>query len=123
MDAQARRPMVVASTLYARDVGLRLASLKPRTCLLPLVRRQLRRPTEPHATLLRSHDPLATARADQLTLELGKAREHRDNQATVCVRGVSPSVAQRAEARTAFVDAGEQVEQVACRCAPGDPAA
>ena len=36
-----------------------------RTCLLPLMRRQLRRPTKPHATRLRSHDPLATAGADQ----------------------------------------------------------
>ena len=60
-------------------------------------------------------DPLATARADQLTLELGKASEHRDDQATVCVRGVSPSVAQRAEARPALADGGQQVEQIARR--------
>ena len=81
-----RRVHIVGSC----NVGLRLTSCKASTRLHTLMRRQLRRPTKPQAALLGSHDPFATARADQLTFELGKTREHRDNQSAVRVRGVSP---------------------------------
>jgi len=86
------------------NVGHRLAGGHTLQRLLALMRRHLARPTEAHAAILRTLASLASARADQLTLELGEAAEHREHQAAVRRRGVGPGVLERAKARTALGD-------------------
>jgi hypothetical protein len=49
----------------ARDVHLRLASTQALDSFLPLVLRELSRPTEPHTTILGALAALASARRDQ----------------------------------------------------------
>src|SRR6516162_1452445 len=88
----------------ASDIGHRLAGDQTLQRLLALMWRHLARPTEAHAAILRTLASLASARADQLTLELGKAAKHREHQAAVRRRGVGPGVLERAKARTALGD-------------------
>ena len=49
----------------ARDVHLRLASTQALDSFLPLVLRELSRPTEPHTAILGALAALASARRDQ----------------------------------------------------------
>ena len=49
----------------ARDVHLRLASTQALDSFLPLVLRELSRPTEPHTAILGALAALASARSDQ----------------------------------------------------------
>jgi len=57
---------------------------------------------------------LTSARADQLTFELGKATKHGQHQPAVRRRGIGPSIAQAFEAGTAVRDFLQHVEQIAC---------
>src|SRR5262249_37301881 len=90
----------------------RLAGVQTPQRLLALMRRHLPRPTEANAARLGALAALTGARADQLTLELGKAAEDSEHQPAVSGRGVGPAVLQRLEAGAALADLAEHVEQV-----------
>ena len=97
--------MVVASTLYAaRDVGLCLASLKPRTCLLPLMRRQLggRPNLTPRCFARAIPSPQRERESVSRLTHSGKASGRTVMIRRPCAFVVSARLAQRAEARTAF---------------------
>ena len=97
----------------ASDISLRLASGQPLQCFLPLMRRQLARPTEPNTALLRSLAALARPSPDQLTLELSQATKHGQHQPTVGARGIGPSILEALEAGATIEDGRDHVEQVA----------
>jgi hypothetical protein len=82
----------VAYTVGPRDIRLRLARSKPLDRLLALVGTQLRRTTKFHSTGLRSLPAITRAGTDQLALKLGNTGEHRNQQPTMCCRGVRPGI-------------------------------
>src|SRR5262245_17454650 len=79
------------------------------------MRRELRRTPELHALGLRTRTAIASARLDQLALELGQAAKHSQHQSTVRRRGISPRIGERLEAGTGLADRIEDVEQIARR--------
>lgn len=97
------------------DAGQRLARLPPLPSLPLLVRRKLEGAPHLPACGLGARTALARAGADQLALELCKARQHRQHEPTVRGGGVGPGVAERAEHGALLGDAAEDVEQVPCR--------
>jgi hypothetical protein len=66
------------------------------------MRRELLRPSEPHAGFHGALTALAGPGADQFSLEFGKAAEYRQHQPAMRCRGVRPGVLQAAEAGIAL---------------------
>ena len=103
----------MGDVVAAGDRCQRLARLAPGQRLPALMRGQLEAPPELDAPGLRPLAALARAGADQLPLELGKPREHRQHQPTMRGGGVCPGVPERAEGGPALGDGAQGVEQVA----------
>ena len=82
----------MAYTVGPRNIRLRLARRKPLERLLALVGTQLRGAAKFHATGLRTLPALTCTSTDKLTLELGNASEHRDQQPSMRCRGVRPGI-------------------------------
>jgi hypothetical protein len=95
-----------------RYVCLCLAGSKTSKRFLPLMRRQLWRPAEPHPSLFGTLAAFAGASTDQIALELRQAAEDGQHQPTVRRRGVSPGIDQRLEPNLALSERMQRVEEV-----------
>src|ERR1700722_7707582 len=80
--------------------------------LPPLVRTELLRSHEAHASFLGPLSAFAGAGADQRPLKLGEPAEDGEHELAVRRRGVGPRVLDRAETGTGLSDGFEDVEQV-----------
>src|SRR5512135_3083548 len=103
----------MAHIVGASDLDKRLADVAPFKRLTLLVRRELGPTAELYATRFGPCAALPGTGADQITFELGEASEHGQQEAPVRRGRVSPSIPQRAEARTLAGDRREGVEKIA----------
>jgi hypothetical protein len=78
-----------------------------------LVRGKLGRSPHVDASRPGANAAFASARADQLALELGKSAKHREHQAPVRRCGVRPCVAKRADSGTGLRNRVDDVQEVA----------
>ena len=81
----------LAHAIGARKIGLRSTFRKALDGLMALVRSEDRRTTKFDSTSLCTGSALTRAGTDELTLELGNAGKHRDQQPAVRRSGIGPT--------------------------------
>ena len=91
------------------DIGLDLALSESLGSLLPLVWRQLPRPTKSHALGIRTGTAVTCAREDQFAFKLSESVEDREHQPAMRCRRVGPSIRQRPETGASLARYDEHV--------------